>query len=96
VLDVIGKGPKDGRAVKQAFFTTKGDALYAILPAWPGKAFLLKDVSPDSDVVVTMLGREGTLPWKNTDQGMLIDLSDVKIRDLPCKHAWTLKIQGKI
>ncbi len=94
VLDVVGEGPRDGRAVKEAFFTSKGDALYAILPTWPGKEFVLKDVKPQGDVEVTVLGLKGKLPWRAADEKIYIDLSGVQMRQLPGKHAWVLKIKG--
>ncbi|MBN1123567.1 MAG: alpha-L-fucosidase [Sedimentisphaerales bacterium] len=93
VLDIIGSGPKEGKAVKEAFFTMKENAIYAILPAWPGTELILKDVNPAKDAMVTMLGYNGALPWKRSLEGMTIDLSEVKVRDLPCKYAWTIKIQ---
>jgi len=57
VLESAGQAPIDGRAVKQAFFTRKGDPLYAILPGWPGDEILLRDVGADKRLTaVTMLG----------------------------------------
>jgi len=96
VLDVVGAASKNGRAVKQAFFTSKPGMVYAILPAWPGKRFLLRDVTPAEDVTVRLLGRPGTLPWKRSPDGMMIDLSNVKVRELPSRIAWTLKIEGEL
>ncbi|NLH17547.1 MAG: alpha-L-fucosidase [Phycisphaerae bacterium] len=95
VLDVVGQ-PKDGKAVKQAFFTAKPNTLYAILPVWPGKEFILRDVNPDSGVKVSLLGRDGNLPWKKIEGGMAIDLSSIDEKQLPGSVAWTLKIKGKL
>jgi len=96
VLDIVGAGPKNGRAVKQAFFTSKPGVLYAILPAWPGEHFVLRDVTPAEDVKVSLLGRTALLPWKRTGDGMAIDLSQVGVSELVGQAAWTLKIEGEL
>jgi len=92
VLDVVGK-PGDGKAVKEAFFTCRGKTLYAIMPTWPGKEFVLRDVEPADEVAVTMLGVGGTMPWKKVEGGIAVNLSGIGIGNLPCSHAWTLKIE---
>ncbi|MDE3148778.1 MAG: alpha-L-fucosidase, partial [Acidobacteriota bacterium] len=44
VAALTGK-PEPGKAAIEAFFTARGNSLYAILPRWPGRTFLLKDVT---------------------------------------------------
>jgi alpha-L-fucosidase len=79
-------------------FTTKGDALYAFVMAWPkdGLANLgaLAAHSPQlagrrvSDV--TLLGFPGALTWSQTDDGLRVRLPDSP----PSEHATTLRIRG--
>ena len=62
IATIAGK-PSEGRAAVEAFFTAKGDTLYAILPWWPSRSLVLKDVRPSGQTVVTMLGLERPLKW---------------------------------
>jgi len=55
--------PEPGKAGIEAFFTTKGSDLFAILPRWPGRNFHLKDVTGVK--AVTLLG--STAPLKQAD-----------------------------
>jgi alpha-L-fucosidase len=96
VMDVVGEGPKDGRAVKEMFFTSKPGALYAIVPVRPGEKLVVRDVKPARNVKVTMLGREGELSWRKGAGGMVIDTSGISQSELPCKWAWVFKIEGNI
>jgi len=48
--------PTSEKAVIAAFFTAKGDTLYAICPRWPQNEMVLKDIDVSSDATVTMLG----------------------------------------
>jgi alpha-L-fucosidase len=80
-----------GRASIDAFFTTKGNDLYAILPRWPGRSFVLKDAAAKGIRAVTLLG-SGT-PLKLTVKGPTVA---VELPDLPAallgQPAWVLKI----
>src|SRR5580692_3285229 len=54
--------PAPGKARIEAFFTTKGNDLYAILPRWPGRHFTVNDVGGVKSV--TLLGVETPLKFK--------------------------------
>jgi len=72
-------------------FTTKGDALYAILMDWPeNHEILISSLRQDKVKVrnVELLGSNSKLIWKSTDQGLEVKLPSEK----PCEHAFTLKI----
>ena len=94
IMKMVGAAPVDGKARKQAFFTTKGDALYAILPAWPGKTFTLKNVKMAGAPAAQMLGVAGDLPCRVEGGNLVIDMPQLGPDQLPCKYAWTLKITG--
>jgi alpha-L-fucosidase len=81
--------PEPGKAGIQAFFTTKGSDLYAILPRWPGRRFLLKDVTGVKSV--SLLGSTGTLQFKAVEGGAEIDLPDLP-EELLHQPAWVLKV----
>lgn len=73
-------------------FTVKGNALYAIALALPAKSFTIKSLKgayPGQIKSVTMVGAEGELPWRLTDDGLHIERPDA----LPCEHAYVFRIE---
>lgn len=94
LMEQIGQKPKNGVAVKQAFFTRKPDALYAIVPGWPPEPFVLRNVTIPQNALITMLGVSGALKYEVQGNDLVIHPPDVKPDALPCRHAYTLKIPG--
>ena len=96
------RGP--GRNAPPAFtaqdirFTTKRDALYAFIGAWPesrvGRINSLGTTSPQVAGTrissVSLLGYSGKLSWAQDQDGLTVILPD----RAPCENAVTLKIQG--
>jgi alpha-L-fucosidase len=80
--------PEPGKAAIEAFFTSKGNDLFVILPRWPGRSFALKDVSGVKSV--TLLGSSKRLKFKAAKGGVLIQLSDLP-EELLSQPAWVLK-----
>jgi alpha-L-fucosidase len=80
--------PAPGKARIEAFFTAKGNDLYAILPRWPGRKFDLKDVTQIKSV--TLLGSHTPLKFKSTKNGISIDLPDLP-EALLQQPAWVLR-----
>jgi len=81
-------------------FTTKGNALYAIVLAWPGDKVLIKSLAPkfnwpgiySSEIAsVTMLGDGQELKWELTKQGLSIETPRTK----PCDYACVFKLERK-
>jgi len=94
LMSQIGQAPKNGIAVKQAFFTRKPGALYAIIPGWPGEEFVLRDVRLPSDGEVTLLGVPGKLERKVRGNTVKVKLPRLNPDQAPCRHAFTLKLTG--
>src|SRR2546430_10806689 len=88
VTKVIEKSA-DGKASIEAFFTSKGDEIYAILPQWSGLNLVIKDLSAAKSVV--LLGSSTPLKTKNAKTGLSIELPDLP-EDLHQQPAWVLKI----
>jgi len=84
VMDYV-EVKKPGQAVIEAFFTAKGNAVYAIVPGWKGERLTLKDVGAVRAVEVLGVG-----PVKFSVTGR-----DVEI-DVPCEVrgqvAWVAKL----
>jgi alpha-L-fucosidase len=88
VTQLIDKS-SDGKASIEAFFTEKGDSVYAILPHWSRHTLLIKDL--DSAKSVTLLGSATQLKFKGSKHGLGIELPDLP-EELYGQPAWVLKI----
>jgi alpha-L-fucosidase len=82
--------PAEGRASIEAFFTSKGNDVFAVLPRWPGRQFRIKDadLKPKS---VALLGSPAALRWKSASGALVIDLPALP-EDLIYQPMWVLKI----
>jgi alpha-L-fucosidase len=94
LMDQVGQAPKDGRAVKQVFFTKKPDALYAITAGWPGKELVLRGVKVPAGAAVTMLGVPGILKSSASGDTLTITTPDLGPEAAPCRYAYAFKIEG--
>ena len=78
-----------GKASIEAFFTSKGDEIYAILPHWSAHNLVVKDMNAAKSVI--LLGSSTPLKTKNAKTGLSIELPDLP-EDLRQQPAWVLKI----
>ena len=81
--------PGPGKAGIEAFFTSKGNDLYAILPRWPGRNFTLRHVAGVK--AVTLLGASAPVKFKPAKSGLSIQLPDLP-EELLSQPAWALKL----
>jgi alpha-L-fucosidase len=88
-VNALVADPGPGKARIEAFFTTKGDDLYAILPRWPGSRFNLKDVTGVK--AVTLLGVETPLKFKAAKGQVTVDLPELP-ESLMNQPSWVLKV----
>jgi len=65
-----------GKAVKQLFFTSKGNIIYAISPMWPGKTLTIKNLNLESDATINLLATGEELSFQNSGNNILINLPD--------------------
>ncbi len=73
-------------------YTAKGRNLYAICMNWPGDTLVLHDVTPAEGASIEMLGHAAGLTWKMYDGALHIDIPQLTVDKLPCRHAWVLRI----
>lgn len=83
--------PAAGKAGIQAFFTTKGSDLYAILPRWPGSQFTVKEMDGAKLKSVTLLGATTALKFKSQGNTVTVEMPEVP-EDLMGQPAWVLKL----
>jgi len=91
--EVTGKR-KGGKAVVEAFFTSKDGMVYAITPGWPGRKLLLKDVGSSKDTVVTMLGLDGPVEFEAVGGDIAIDVPRLGVGEAPCEYAYVFRVSG--
>ena len=73
----------------EAFFTSKGGEVYAILPQWSDHNLAIKDMSAAKSV--NLLGSSTPLKFKASSGGLSIQLPDLP-EDLRQQPAWVLRI----
>jgi alpha-L-fucosidase len=72
-------------------FTTRAGSLYAIALDWPsGGKLLVRSVGGKVNKV-SLLGHKGNLKWKQSPDGLSIDLPSAK----PCDYAFVFRIAGQ-
>lgn len=92
VLDYVDR-KSAGQAVTEAFFTAKGDDLYAIVPGWPGKKLVIKDAHANRGTKVKLLGG-GELSSSASGKDLSIELPELSADAARAQHAYVLKITG--
>ncbi|MBS4059637.1 MAG: alpha-L-fucosidase [Bacteroidetes bacterium] len=75
-------------------YTTNGGNLYAISFEWPDTFFELPLSAPEKTTKISLLGRDGDLPWHFENGLLKIDLTTIKFSEMPCQSAWTFKIEN--
>ena len=75
-------------------YTNNHGNLYAICFEWPGRELVLPLDKPAEGTVISLLGREGNLPWRYQNGQLYIDVEQVLYNEMPGHHAWTFKITG--
>lgn len=84
--------PDEGYARKEALFTRKGDALYAICAVYPTEKLILKGVTADTKATVSMLGHDQPLKWSQIGDDLTIECPTFTPSNAPCDYAWTFKV----
>ena len=59
---------------------------------WPGKELIIDFPEPKNNIKISLLGRDDYLKYTHESGKLHIDLSNIYHNDLPCDHAWTIKI----
>jgi alpha-L-fucosidase len=85
---------KPGQAVIEAFFTAKGDDLYAIVPGVPSERFVLKNATAKTGASVELLGVKGPLKTSAVEDGLAVELPRVKSLELASQPAFVLRFRG--
>jgi alpha-L-fucosidase len=87
----LAEKPEAGKAAIDAFFTSKGSNVYAILPRWPGRQFAVQQINAGQVKSVSLLGVNQPLRWKANGDSISVELPDLP-PELMSQPAWVLKI----
>lgn len=82
---------KDGDSVR---YTAKNGAVYAICLKWPGPLLVLDAPKATAQTTASLLGREGTFPCRAVDGKLHVDVPALSIDEVPCHHAYVIKLTG--
>jgi alpha-L-fucosidase len=86
--------PDPGMAVKEMFFTRKGNNIYVILPRLTGKPITINEMPVSTGTKVTLLGTGKEFKWKKEGNGIIVTVPALSITDTPYQQAYVLKITG--
>jgi len=82
--------PPAGMARIEAFFTAKGDVVYAILPHRPERVVVLRGIRDLGGLRVTLLGSDAPLKVLGNDSTQTVQIPE----NLPFSQAYVLKLEG--
>jgi alpha-L-fucosidase len=94
--------PEPGQAVKEIFFTSKGSALYAIVPKWPGKTLTIKTLPVTRHMslpprkrgsLVTFLQTGQKLKYKIKDNEVIIEMPEYDPNGKWATESYVFKIE---
>ena len=83
-----------GKAIKEIFFTSKGNDVYAIVPKFPKDKLVIKDFEPQKNTKVTLLGYDLNLTHIFINGDLVIEVPLLTIDEVPCYYAWSFKISN--
>ena len=65
-----------GKAVKELFFTAKGDDVYAISPKWPGRKLSIKNIQLNKDSKIILLATGEELSYRKSKNGIVVSIPE--------------------
>lgn len=74
------------------YFTTKPGTLYCIFDQWSDE-IRIKLLDNEAVANVSLLGYEGSFPWKTEGERLKIELPKMGLDKMPGYYAWTLKVE---
>ena len=82
----------EGEAVKEIFFTRKGETLYAITPTLPVGEFVVRGVTLEKNGEISLLGYRETLAWRQSGGDVIIELPEIRQSQLPSDLAFVFRM----
>ena len=71
--------------------------MYAFAPEWPKNInILIEDVKTTFNTEVKLMGCEKSLPYTETNNGIIVDISSITIHDLKSQYVFGFKVSNII
>jgi alpha-L-fucosidase len=86
--------PPPGTSRVEAFFTSKNDTVYVIVPRWPGPEFVIHDATAASGAKCSFLETGHELPLKTEGNNVTVNIAGELRWQLPHREAYVIAIQG--
>jgi alpha-L-fucosidase len=86
--------PPAGYARVDAFFTTKGDTIYALLPRRPDAQILLESMIAGAGAKITLLESGDELQWRVEGTRVRVEVPESVRSKLPYREVYALKMAG--
>ena len=86
--------PPAGFATVEAFFTAKGDTVFAILPHWPNGQIELRNIAAPAGSRIELLETHDALHSRAQGKNLLVTLPEALRSKLPPRQAYVLKMAG--
>ncbi len=80
--------------VDAVYFTQKGDVIHAICVEWPGATLTLPNTTGATEAAATLLGHHAALETTTADDAITIHIPCIPFDQMPCRHAWTFRLEG--
>jgi len=87
--------PSSENAHIECFFTKNKNVLYCILPSFPEGKFLIKDLKTPEIESVSMIGYASNLNFKQTPEGVEVEMPEISLNKVMPTNIYTLKIVRK-
>ena len=88
--------PRSGFARVEAFFTAKGNTVYAILPHKPASEVVLTDLAPRAGMTATLLATQQKLSWTPRANGIALRIPESVLASLPPTEAYAIELAGAV
>jgi alpha-L-fucosidase len=86
--------PIPGFAVKEAFFTRKEEAVFAILPRHPEKELVLRGIRLRPGAEIRLLSSGRSIAWQQVAENIVLDVSAMAPQDAQIPYAFIFRISG--